>query len=216
MDHVSRAFPPDVLAVDDVSLTIYPGEFVALTGPSGSGKSTLLNILGLLDRPTSGTYELEGVPSAGMADRELARLRGGTIGFVFQAFHLVPHLTAVENVALGLAYAPPGTLEGADPSEALEAVGMGHRADAFPGTLSGGERQRVAIARAVARSPRLLLCDEPTGNLDSRATEALLEILEDRLTPDRALLVVTHEADVAARAHRVVRMHDGRLVEAGE
>lgn len=213
VDALSRLFPPGVLAVDNIDLSIQPGEFVAITGSSGSGKSTLLNILGLLDRPTGGRYWFEGVDTTGLSDKALTLLRSRSIGFVFQTFQLVSHLTVAENVILGLTYArvPPNRrLERA--LEALQAVGMQHRLAAQPRTLSGGELQRVAIARAVARAPRLLLCDEPTGNLDSTNTGIVLDLLETTHRSDRALVVVTHDAEVAARARRVLRMHDGRVV----
>jgi putative ABC transport system ATP-binding protein len=214
LENVSRWFPPDVTALRHADLRIRPGEFVAVTGPSGSGKSTLLNIVGLLDRPSAGTYWLDGEDASQFDDGSRTRLRSRSIGFVFQAFHLVAHLTVLENVALGLVYAGVVAKERTGlATEALEAVGMTRRLAAYPPTLSAGERQRVAIARALARRPRLLLCDEPTGNLDTANTETLLDLLEATHTSSRALVVATHDAEVAERAHRVVRLRDGRLEE---
>lgn len=208
----SRWFPPDVMALREVNLQIRSGEFLVITGPSGSGKSTLLNVLGLLDRLTSGSYWLDGVETTELTDRDLTMWRSRSIGFVFQAFHLVSHLTVMENVVLGLSYA--GVAKDERPERgiaALSAVGMTHRLTAFPRTLSAGEGQRVAIARAVARAPRLMLCDEPTGNLDSVNTQAVLDLLEATHSDDRALVVVSHDPDVASRARRVISLRDGRL-----
>lgn len=215
LDHVSRHFPPDVKALWELSLQLRAGEFVAITGTSGSGKSTLLNVLGLLDRPDSGRYWLLGHEIASLEERDVTRLRSRVLGFVFQAFHLIPHLTVVENVELGLAFAGISRQERTYRAvEALEAVALTHRRSAYPSTLSGGESQRVAIARAVVRQPRLMLCDEPTGNLDSENTSAVLDLLESTHTGDRVLLVVTHDPEVARRAPRVLNMRDGCLYEA--
>ncbi|QCG48780.1 ABC transporter ATP-binding protein [Aeromonas schubertii] len=203
----------EVLALNGVSLAIEAGEYLAVMGPSGSGKSTLLNVLGLLDRPDEGEYWLEGARTARLTEPELARLRGQAIGFVFQSFHLVPRLTAFENVALPLMLAGMATAERTARVAALLAdLGLGERADHRPAELSGGQRQRVAIARAMVTRPRLLLADEPTGNLDSRSGEEVIALLE-RLNRERGvtLAVVTHDERLGARAGRRISMNDGRL-----
>jgi ABC-type lipoprotein export system ATPase subunit len=213
---VSRTYgsDPPVEALRGVELTIESGEWLAIVGPSGSGKSTLLNILGCLDRPTSGSYFIDGVDAAGLNDDQRAVLRARSIGFVFQTFHLLAYRTALENVMLAEVYS------GADKAgrreralEALERVGMGDRRGFLPTKISGGEQQRVAIARALLGSPRLLLCDEPTGNLDSVNTASLLALFEELALEGLTLVVITHEEDVAAHARRVVRIVDGRLSE---
>lgn len=203
----------EVLALNGVSLAIEAGEYLAVMGPSGSGKSTLLNVLGLLDRPDEGEYWLEGARTARLTEPELARLRGQAIGFVFQSFHLVPRLTAFENVALPLMLAGMAPAERTARVAALLAeLGLGERADHRPAELSGGQRQRVAIARAMVTRPRLLLADEPTGNLDSRSGEEVIALLE-RLNRERGvtLVVVTHDERLGARAGRRIFMNDGRL-----
>ena len=203
----------EVLALDCVSLAIEAGEYLAMMGPSGSGKSTLLNVLGLLDRPDEGEYWLEGARTARLAEPDLARLRGQAIGFVFQSFHLVPRLTAFENVALPLVLAGMAPAERtARVTALLTELGLSARADHRPAELSGGQRQRVAIARAMVTQPRLLLADEPTGNLDSRSGEEVIALLE-RLNRERGvtLVVVTHDERIGARAGRRIRMNDGRL-----
>lgn len=203
----------EVLALNGVSLAIEAGEYLAVMGPSGSGKSTLLNVLGLLDRPDEGEYWLEGARTARLTEPELARLRGQAIGFVFQSFHLVPRLTAFENVALPLMLAGMAPAERTARVAALLAdLGLGERADHRPAELSGGQRQRVAIARAMVTRPRLLLADEPTGNLDSRSGEEVIALLE-RLNCERGvtLVVVTHDERLGARAGRRISMNDGRL-----
>jgi ABC-type lipoprotein export system ATPase subunit len=203
-----------VEALRDVDLTIRPGDWMAVVGPSGSGKSTLLNILGCLDRPTSGVYEIDGIDAAELSDDQRAALRGRNIGFVFQSFHLLPHRTALENVMLAEVY---GGGERAGRAEraraALARVGMQSRSDFLPTKLSGGEQQRVAIARALVGSPKLLLSDEPTGNLDSANTEALLALFDTLADEGLTLVVITHDEGVAAHARRVVRIVDGRLTE---
>jgi ABC-type lipoprotein export system ATPase subunit len=205
---------PPVEALRGVDLTIFKGDWLAIVGPSGSGKSTLLNILGCLDRPTDGTYRIEGIDAAGLTDEQRASLRARRIGFVFQTFHLLGHHTAVQNVMLADVYAG-GEREGreARAKAALERVGMGHRLHSLPTKLSGGEQQRVAIARALFGSPSILLCDEPTGNLDSTNTESVLSLFHDLEDDGLTLIVITHEQDVAAHARREVRMVDGHLTE---
>jgi putative ABC transport system ATP-binding protein len=200
-----------------VHLRIEPHECVAIVGPSGSGKSTLLNVIGCLDRPTSGTYRFEGVDVAGLDDSQRASLRGTRIGFVFQAFHLLAHRTVVENVMLAELYRRPARAERASRREralqTLDRVGLAHRADYLPSKLSGGERQRVAIARALMGRPRLLLCDEPTGNLDSVNTAGVLELIDELRAEGLTVLIITHDAAVAAHGGRTVRMIDGQLFE---
>ncbi|WP_157253018.1 ABC transporter ATP-binding protein [Nonomuraea typhae] len=213
---VCREFPsdPPVRALAEVYLRVGQGDYVAIIGPSGSGKSTLLNILGLLDRPTSGTYRLDGVETTQLRDGARTRLRGTRIGFVFQSFHLLPHRTVVENVMLAEVYGPhPRAGRRARAEQALEQVGMSHRIGFVPDRLSGGERQRVAIARALMAKPALLLCDEPTGNLDSRNTEAILDLFDGLRADGLTILVITHEDEVSARAKRRVRIADGALSE---
>jgi ABC-type lipoprotein export system ATPase subunit len=205
---------PPVEALRDVELTIHRGDWVAIVGPSGSGKSTLLNILGCLDRPTSGTYFIDGIDAAGLSDEQRAALRARNIGFVFQTFHLLAYRTALENVMLAEVYAGAqrdGRRQRALAS--LQRVGMEGRRDFSPTKLSGGEQQRVAIARALLGSPTLLLCDEPTGNLDSANTESLLSLFETLAHEGLTLVVITHDEDVAARARRLVRIVDGVLTE---
>ena len=208
---------PPVHALRSVDLTIRAGEWMAIVGPSGSGKSTLLNVLGCLDRPTSGTYLIDGIDAGGLTDDERAALRAQLVGFVFQTFHLLSHRTALENVMLAEVYSG-GEREGrADRAlAALERVGMGRRSDFFPTKLSGGEQQRVAIARALLGTPRLLLCDEPTGNLDSVNTVSLLKLFDGLAAQGLTLVVITHDEDVARHARRLVRIVDGRLTEVSE
>lgn len=206
---------PPVDALVDVDLTVRQGEWLAVVGPSGSGKSTLLHTLGCLDRQTSGTYLLDGLDVAALSDDERAGIRARRIGFVFQAFHLLPHRTVLENVMLAEVYRKVPVAGRAERAEAvLDEVGLSHRAGFLPTRLSGGERQRVAIARAYVGRPSLLLCDEPTGNLDSVTGATILDLFA-RLN-DRGLTVVmiTHEPAVAARAGRQVNIVDGMLVEA--
>jgi putative ABC transport system ATP-binding protein len=202
-----------VQALRGVNLSIGPGEFVALMGPSGSGKSTLMHLLGCLDTPTTGRYWLEGVDVGTLSGDERASLRSTRIGFVFQIFNLLPRLTALENVALPLRYRGqvPDARERA--ARALGRVGLDHRASHLPGELSGGECQRVAIARALVTEAAIILADEPTGNLDSVMGAEIMRLLGALNEAGRTLLVVTHDAQVAACAERVVRVQDGRIVE---
>ncbi|MBB5869971.1 putative ABC transport system ATP-binding protein [Allocatelliglobosispora scoriae] len=211
---VTRTYPgpPAVTALRDANLTIHGGEMVAIVGPSGSGKSTLLNILGLLDEPTSGVRMLAGVDTSVLSDRDRTALRATRLGFVFQSFHLVPYLDCVANVTLPLTHQGfPRQLRRDLAVTALTTVGLGHRLSARPATLSGGEQQRVAIARAIVHEPALLLCDEPTGNLDSENTEAILDLLRRMVTGSRAVVVVTHESYVRDRADRAVEVVDGHV-----
>jgi len=204
--------PPPVPALCPANLMIEAGGYVAVTGPSGSGKSTLLHLLGLLDAPTEGSYLLDGLDTSALNDRDRSALRGSRIGVVFQAFHLLPYRTALENVLLAELYnqTPRGSRFQAA-VDALEAVGLGHRLDALPTTLSGGECQRVAIARALVTRPSLLLCDEPTGNLDSRNAAALMELLDQLNAAGFTVVVITHDAGVAAHAGRRIAIGDGVL-----
>jgi putative ABC transport system ATP-binding protein len=213
---VSRSFPgpPEVRAVTDVDLVIGAGEYVSMVGPSGSGKSTLLHLLGLLDLPTAGTYRLDGADTSQMTEGERAAWRGRKIGFVFQAFHLLPHRTVLENVALAMVYTGVPRRERGDRARrALERVGLSHRVDFSPSTLSGGERQRVAIARALVGGPSLLLADEPTGNLDSVTAGSILDLFDSLHDQGLTLAVVTHDDTVSRRAQRRVRTVDGRVHE---
>ncbi len=201
-------------ALVEVSEQIGEGEHVAIMGPSGSGKSTLLNIIGCLDRPSSGRYLLNGRDVGRLDDAELTAARRHEIGFVFQFFHLVPRLNAAENVELPMIFAGTGRSERRErAAAALEAVGRAHRADHLPDQLSGGERQRVAIARATIMSPRILLADEPTGNLDRQSGGVVLDLLERMKDEGLTLVVVTHNATIAHRADRVLVMIDGRIEE---
>ncbi len=217
LDGVTRTFDgsPPVEAVKDAHLSVQEGDYVTLVGPSGSGKSTLLHILGCLDAPTSGTYRLLGLDVGALSDGMRTSLRGTEIGFVFQAFHLLSYRTVLENVMTGLVYnRTPRRVRKQRAREALERVGLGHRIDFTPRQLSGGERQRVAIARAIAPEPSLLLCDEPTGNLDSKTTSAILDLFDELRNDDGlTLMVITHEDAVSRRGHRRVSITDGVLSE---
>ncbi|GAB3656922.1 ABC transporter ATP-binding protein [Glycomyces tarimensis] len=216
LDGVGMTYPgpPPVEALKPVRLRVADGEYVAIVGPSGSGKSTLLNLLGLLDTPTTGTYYLDGTDTSTMKESKRTKLRADKIGFIFQAFHLMAHRTATENVAMSLVYQGiPRRRRKAIAHEKLSLVGLSHRLDAVPTTLSGGERQRVAIARALAAEPSLLLCDEPTGNLDSRTAAAVLETIDELHSQGLTVLIITHDHDVAERAGRAVTIRDGELFE---
>jgi putative ABC transport system ATP-binding protein len=218
MEGIGRCFgsAPPTYALEDVNLVVRSGEWLSVQGPSGSGKSTLLSLVGLIDRPTSGRYTLGNVEASQLSDRARSHLRSMEIGFVFQAFHLLPHLTALENVVLPMAYqAGRGRRDQVErASELLEAVGLTHRSSSLPSTLSGGERQRVAMARALTGDPSLLLCDEPTGNLDSATAEEIVELLRHVNRTGVTLMVVTHSPQLADAGSRIVRIVDGRLTEA--
>ncbi len=206
----------DVRALDGVDLVIAEGELAAILGPSGSGKSTLMHILGFMDTPTSGRITFEGADVSALSPDRRAWYRSHRVGFVFQSFNLLPRLTVVENVALPLLYredAGGEAARAARATEALERVGMGHRLGHRPTELSGGERQRVAIARALVGRPALILADEPTGNLDSRNVERVLDLLSELNREGVAVLLVTHDLAVADRAPRIIRMRDGRIQE---
>lgn len=211
-----RTFPasPPVEALQSVQLDVSPSDYLAVIGPSGSGKSTLLNILGCLDRPTSGSYEFDGDDVGDLPEGARAALRGSHIGFVFQSFHLMPHRTATENVMMSMLYnrTPRGERR-TRAIEALERVGLEHRLEFRPPQMSAGEQQRIAIARAVAARPALLLSDEPTGNLDSTTTESVLSLFDELCSDGLALVVVTHDPQVSERAKRRVQMVDGQLSE---
>jgi putative ABC transport system ATP-binding protein len=199
-----------VRALNGINLTIEKNEYVALMGPSGSGKSTLMNIIGCLDTPTSGQYFLNGPNVAQLSDSELAAIRNKEIGFVFQTFNLLPRLTALQNVALPLVYAGiPEAERLKKAKEVLEQVGLGNRITHKPNELSGGQRQRVAVARALVNHPSIILADEPTGNLDTKTSEEIMQLFDIIHQAGNTIVLVTHEEDIALRAKRVVRMRDG-------
>jgi putative ABC transport system ATP-binding protein len=202
-----------VRALRGVSLQIERGEYIAIMGPSGSGKSTLMHILGCLDMPTSGSYRINGVDVRGLDEDDLSDLRNRYIGFVFQAFNLIPRTRAIANVALPLQYAGLAKAERlARAKTALAMVGLTDRADHLPSELSGGQQQRVAVARALVTNPALILADEPTGNLDTHSTRELLEVFDHMNRQGRTIVLITHEEEVAAHAGRVIRVRDGRIV----
>ncbi|WP_254966549.1 ABC transporter ATP-binding protein [Cyanobium sp. CH-040] len=202
----------EVRALDGLDLRVNQGDYLAVMGASGSGKSTAMNILGCLDRPSGGSYRLNGVPVETLSDDELADLRNRELGFVFQQFHLLPQLTALENVMLPMVYAGvPAGERHRRAQRALERVGLGQRLHNKPNQLSGGQQQRVAIARAIINEPALLLADEPTGALDSRTTDEVLGIFDELHRSGITVVIVTHEDDVAARAEQVVHFRDGRI-----
>ncbi len=204
----------EVRALDGVSLSVDEGEFLAIIGQSGSGKSTFMNMLGLLDIPTSGSYLLDGIDTANMTDNELSEVRNKKIGFIFQGFNLIPSLTALENVELPLVYrGMPKSERRKLAVEALERVGLSKRMDHLPKQMSGGQQQRVAIARAVAARPPIVLADEPTGNLDSHSGIEVMRILHKLHEDGRTIILITHDNNIAAEAHRVIRISDGQIVE---
>ena len=202
----------EVRALDGVSLTIHRGEYVAIMGPSGSGKSTMMNMIGCLDTPTSGEYELNGKIVSAMSDDELAQIRNEEIGFVFQTFNLLARTTSLQNVELPLIYAglPPQERH-AKAHKALDSVGLAARADHMPNQLSGGQRQRVAIARALVNEPSILLADEPTGALDTRTSVEIMALFEELYQKGNTIILVTHEEDIARHAHRIVKLLDGKI-----
>ena len=201
-----------VAALDGIDLNIRKGEFAALMGPSGSGKSTLMNILGCLDRPTVGSYKLDGEEVARLGDDALARTRNKKIGFVFQNFNLLSRISALDNVALPLIYAGVSSRQRSERAmEVLEAVGLGPRAHHQPNELSGGQRQRVAIARALVNNPRIIMADEPTGNLDTKSTHEIMEIFQRLHEEGRTIILVTHEPDIASCASRQLLVRDGKI-----
>ena len=220
LDHIRKVYGSGdtaVAALDDLCLTVRRGEYLAVMGTSGSGKSTAMNIMGCLDRPSSGSYKLNGTAVEHLSDDQLADLRNRELGFVFQQFHLLQELTALENVMLPMVYAGvPADQRRELGIAALQRVGLGERLHNKPNQLSGGQQQRVAVARAIINNPNLLLADEPTGALDSRTTKEVLDLFDElHREQGMTILLVTHEHDVAARAERIVHFHDGRLVDSG-
>ena len=213
VEKVYEMGPMQVRALDRVTLDVERGDYVAVMGPSGSGKSTLMNLIGCLDTPTAGSYKLNGREVANLEDDELAVIRNGEIGFVFQTFNLLPRTDAIQNVELPLIYAGMPRAERRDRArKALQAVGLGDRMEHRPNEMSGGERQRVAIARALVNAPAILLADEPTGNLDSKTGAEIMEFIDRLQEQGNTILLVTHEEELAARAARIVRVRDGNIV----
>ncbi len=203
----------EVRALDGVSMAIQRGEYVAIMGPSGSGKSTMMNIIGCLDTPTAGSYELNGKLASAMSDDNLAQIRNEEIGFVFQTFNLLARTTSLQNVELPLIYAGKTPHERHEMAQrALENVGLGTRSDHMPNQLSGGQRQRVAIARALVNEPSILLADEPTGALDSKTSIEIMALFEDLYQKGNTIILVTHEEDIARHAHRIVKLRDGKII----
>ena len=214
--NLTRSFPgpPEVQALKSINLRVEAGDYLSIVGPSGSGKSTMLNVLGLLDRPSVGEYYLDGTLTAIADEDERAALRARKIGFVFQAFHLLPHRTVLDNVLLATLYSgvPRGERE-ERARDALTRVGLGHRLGFMPTTLSGGEQQRVAVARAVVAQPKLLLADEPTGNLDLKTSGEVMALFEELNSDGLTLVIITHDDAIAARAGRRIHISDGHLSE---
>jgi len=215
VEKVYRTDKIETVALSELNLTVRQGEFISVMGPSGSGKSTLLNVIGLLDAPSKGTISLGGESITGYGDRQTARLRNEQIGFIFQTFHLISDLKVIDNVEIPLLYRHGFSGNRRDAAkEALEKVGLGARMDHFPSQLSGGQQQRVAIARAIVGNPRLLLADEPTGNLDSRMGEEIMELLEGfNRDEGTTVIMVTHDPQLGERTQRTVRLFDGRQVQ---
>ena len=216
LNKVSKTYRTDkveTLALKDVDLHVRKGEFVAMMGPSGCGKSTLLNLIGLLDRPGKGSIDVDGIPITRYRDKQVAGLRNSTFGFIFQSFHLIPDLRVIDNVELPLLYRKMAASERRRLArEALEKVGLGARMDHYPNQLSGGQQQRVAIARAIVGQPQVLLADEPTGNLDSKMGQEVMDILLQLHSEGTTVIMVTHNEQEAKMAGRIVRVFDGQLV----
>ena len=210
LDHISKIYG-DLRAVDDLNLTVPEGEWLAIVGSSGSGKTTLMNMIGCMDTPSKGSVMLEGRKLEDLNAKQLADVRKNMIGLVFQKFYLVPHLTAVENVMVAQYY--HSVVNEQQALEALERVGLKERAHHLPGQLSGGEQQRVCIARALINCPKLILADEPTGNLDTKSTQEIMEILKELHRSGRTVIIITHDEEIASQAHRVIRILDGRIEE---
>jgi putative ABC transport system ATP-binding protein len=214
VQNLSKVFNKDgaeVRVLNDISVIIEEGEFVSIMAPSGMGKSTFLNILGCLDKPSDGIYMLDDVPVQGMDDDELSQIRNRKIGYVFQSFHLLPRMTAWENVILPLIYSDDDSDMKEKAIKALESVGLGDRINHLPRELSGGQQQRVAIARALINNPRIIFADEPTGNLDSNSSAEVMNIFRNLHAQGRTLVVVTHDPDVGALADRIIEMKDGHI-----
>lgn len=213
LSKIYRTDEIETVALENVNLTVERGEFLSIMGPSGCGKSTLLNIMGLLDAPTMGMVEINGIRTEGMKDKELAVFRNKTLGFVFQSFHLINSLNVMDNVELPLLYRRmAGSERKRLAQEVLEKVGLSHRMRHFPTQLSGGQCQRVAIARAIIGNPEIILADEPTGNLDSKSTIEIMNILKDLHESGRTVIIITHDDEIANQVDRVVRIMDGKIV----
>lgn len=217
VENVSKVYDTgavQVHALRDVTLSIDEGDFVAIMGQSGSGKSTLMNILGCLDRPTSGVYELDGLNISEMESRELSYIRNKKIGFVFQSFNLIPRTSSLKNVELPMVYAKVGKKERQKRAiELLEKVGLGERLDHMPNEISGGQKQRIAIARALANKPAIILADEPTGNLDTSSSEEIMNLFTELNNEGVTVIVVTHEDNIAEYTKRIIRFRDGQIIE---
>ncbi|MBL4658381.1 MAG: ABC transporter ATP-binding protein [Flavobacteriales bacterium] len=215
LENISKTYGANtenqVDALKNISLKIMPGEFIAIIGPSGSGKSTLMNTLGLLDRATSGQYLLDGKEVSGLSVDELSKIRNKSIGFVFQAFHLLPKTSAVENIELPLLYSDRADISNLA-LNALKAVGLEDRAKHYPNELSGGQQQRVAIARALVNEPEIILADEPTGNLDTESSQEIMDIFRKLSAQGKTIIIITHEDSIAAHATRILKIVDGQIV----